>query len=82
MRMRVDGIVGHVLVEDSSPWIVVRRLDGLGALEERRRPLVRVAADEAVEVFEAQPVGQRSNGPAWLVCQSGTLWFLPYQAVL
>ena len=50
----LDGVVGHVLVEEVV-LRVVRRLDGLGALEERRRPLARVAADEAVEVFEAQP---------------------------
>ena len=49
----VDGVVGHVLVEEII-LRVVRRLDGLGALEERRRPLARVAANEAVEVFEAQ----------------------------
>ena len=48
------AVVGHVLVEEVI-LRVVRRLDGLGAFEERRVPLARVAADEAVEVFKAQP---------------------------
>jgi hypothetical protein len=26
--------------------------------------------------------GRGKNLPNWLVCQSGTLWFLPYDAVL
>ena len=55
---------------------------GLGSFESVGLPLARVAADEAVEILEPRPVGQRSNGPAWLVCQSGTLWFLPNHEVL
>jgi hypothetical protein len=42
----LDRPVGQVAVQDVGR-IVVRRLDGVVVLEERRMPLVRVAADEA-----------------------------------
>ena len=48
----VDRLVGHVGRE-----VIVRRarlLDARHAVEDRRRPLVRLAADEAVELVEAR----------------------------
>lgn len=48
-----DGVVGQVGVQVILR--VIGWLDGFGALKERRMPLVSVAADETVEVFEAQP---------------------------
>jgi len=50
-----DGLVSHVPVEEIV--LVVRRLDRLRAFEQCRRPLIRVGADEAVEVFEAERGG-------------------------
>ena len=48
-----DRLVGQVAVE-VVVGDVMGRLDRSRVLEDRRRPLVGVAADEAVEVFEAQ----------------------------
>ena len=48
-----DRVVGHVHVEEVV-LLAVRRLDRLDVLDERRLPLVGVAADEAVEVLEAE----------------------------
>ena len=50
----LDGVVGQIVVEEVV-LRVVRRLDGLDALDDGRRPLAGVAADESVEVLEAQP---------------------------
>ena len=47
------GLVGHVLHEVVALFGRLLGLDRRGALVERRVPLVRLAADEAVEVFEA-----------------------------
>jgi hypothetical protein len=63
----VDGPLGQYFVEVSRfAAALLLWLDGLRALEESN----------------PNPVGQRSNGPFWLVCQSGTLWFLPNHDVL
>ena len=76
-----DRLVRQVMVED-----VIRiaeiGLDRHGVLVQRRMPLVGVAAEEAVEVLEARPLGHKSNGPAWLDIQSGTLCILPNHDVL
>jgi hypothetical protein len=40
--------------------------------------LVRLAAKEPIEILKPPPpVGQESNGPIGLVCQTGTSWHLP-----
>ena len=49
----VDRLVRHVAIE-IVVGIVMRRLDRPRVLDERRRPLIAVAADEAVEIFEAE----------------------------
>ena len=51
-----DRVVRHVAIEEVV-LAAVRRLDRLGALGDRRRPLTRVAADEAIEVLEAETRG-------------------------
>ena len=48
-----DGLVGHVLHQVVALLGRLLWLDRRGALIERRVPLVRLAADEAVEVLEA-----------------------------
>ena len=48
-----DRLVSHVCVE-VVVGIVVRRLDRPRVLDERRRPLIGVAADEAIEIFKAE----------------------------
>src|SRR3954470_3449343 len=58
----INAMIGHVLVEEII-LLVVRRLDGFGAVEERRCPLARVAADETVEVFETQARGPEVERP-------------------
>jgi hypothetical protein len=74
----LDRLVGHVLGEVVA---LLRRFVGLDRAVSARRArvvLVRLAADEAVEVLEAAAgVGQRSNGPIGLVSQTGTSWHLP-----
>ncbi len=78
----LDRPVGHVLGE------VVALLRGPVGLD-RRRPLidrgvvlVRLTADEAVEVLEAAATaGHASNGPSGLVSHTGTSWHLPNCAV-
>ena len=76
-----DRLIRQVPIED-----VVRvaeiRLDRRRVLIQRRMPLIAVAAEETVEVLKAEAVGHRSNGPAWLDIQSGTLCILPNQEVL
>ena len=48
-----DGLVGHVLHEVIALFGRLLHFDRRGALVERGIPLVRLAADEAVEVFKA-----------------------------
>ena len=78
----VDRLVGHVLGEVVA---LLRRAVGLdrdGVAVDRRRVLVRLAADEAVEVLEAAAgAASASNGPIGLVSQTGTSWHLPNCAV-
>ena len=47
-----DGLVRHVLLEEIV-LVVVWRLDRLDVLEDGRRPLAGVAADEAIEIFKS-----------------------------
>ena len=53
----VDRLVGHVLHEVIALFGRLLHLDGRRALVERRIPLVRLAADEAVEILEAAAAG-------------------------
>ena len=48
-----DRLVGHVLHQVVALFGRLRHLDRRGAFEKCRIPLVRLSADEAVEVFEA-----------------------------
>ena len=57
-RDPVDRLVGHVLDEVVALFGRLRRLDRRRALVERRVPLVGLAADEAVEIFEAAAAGR------------------------
>ena len=60
----VDRVVGHVLGEVVALIRRPVRLDRHGAVVERRRVLVRLAAEEAVEVLEAAAPGRpRVEGP-------------------
>ena len=61
---------------------IVRRLDRVGILEQPRLPLGRLAGKKSVEIVEAMPVGQRSNGPIDVVWLAGVLCHLPNAAVL
>ena len=49
----VDSAVAHV-VDENVVRVAERRQNRLGVLEECRMPIVRVAAEEAVEVLEAE----------------------------
>ena len=56
-------LVGHVLGE--MIFLVVRRLDRRGVLNETRLPLGGFSGEKAVEVFEAiarRPIGERPHG--------------------
>ncbi len=53
----VDGLVGHVLHQVVALFGRLLDLDGCGAFIERWIPLVRLAADESVEVFESASAG-------------------------
>jgi hypothetical protein len=62
----VDGVVGQVLGQVVAFFGSRGRLDGRQPFVERRIPLVVLAADEAIEVFEAaaagRPVLERPHG--------------------
>ena len=76
------GLVGHVLDEVIALFGCLLHLDRRRALVQRRIPLVRLAADEAVEVLEAAAAGRPGvEGPAGLVSHTGTSWHLPNCAV-
>jgi hypothetical protein len=76
-----DCLVSQIMIENIVGLSEIR-FDGCRVLVKRRMPLIAVAAKEAVEVLKPRPTGYRSNGPAWLDIQSGTLCALPNQAVL
>ena len=57
LRNPLDGLVGHVRHEVVALLGRLLVLDRRGALVERRIPLVRLAAEEAVEVLEAAAAG-------------------------
>ncbi len=59
----LDGLVGHVLQEVIALLWRLFVFNRDGALEERRIPLVRLAANEAVEVFKA--AAARGLGIEW-----------------
>ena len=60
----VNGLVRHIFHQVIALFGRLLDLDGGGALIERRIPLVRLAADEPVEVFEsASPGRPRIEGP-------------------
>jgi hypothetical protein len=46
-----DGVIGHIFIEVVSR-IIVWRFNRLNIFIQGRRPLTRVAADEAVEILE------------------------------
>ena len=58
----VDRVIGHVLGEVVALLRRAVRLDGHRVLVDRRRVLVRLAADEAVEVLEPRSGGPRVEG--------------------
>ena len=63
-RTQRDRLVGHVLGEVVALLRRLRRLDRRGPFVERRVPLVRLAAEEAVEVLEAaagRPLVERAH---------------------
>ena len=76
----LDGLVGHVGHEVVVR--VLRHFDAAHVLVDGRRPLVRLAADEAVELVEPERVGQRSVGPEGLTSQAAVSCDLPKAAVL
>ena len=51
-----DGVIRHILVKEIV-WLIVWRLYRLDVLVERGRPLAGVAAQETIEIFEAQTRG-------------------------
>ena len=75
-------LVGHVLNEMIALFGCFLGLDRIGALVERRIPLVRLAADETVEIFETaaarRPGVERSHR---VVFHTGTSRDLPNCAV-
>ena len=59
----LDRVIGHVLTEVVVGIVAVLRLDRHRVAIDRRRPLVGLAADEAVEMLEALPGGPLTEGP-------------------
>ena len=79
----VDRLVGHVLGEVVALLRRPVRLDRRRAVVDRGRVLVRLSADEAVEVLEARRRRSATSrtAPSGLVSQTGTSWHLPNCAV-
>ena len=77
----LNGVVGHA--GDQVPArLAFEGIDLRGVAEQVRLPLVRVAADEPVEILEAHVRSANwSNGPTWLAQNAGTLWSLPNHEV-
>ena len=71
-----DGVVGEVCVQVILR-VVRRRLDGMGAVEDGRMPLVGVAADEAVEILEAQTGRPEVERPGLAGLPIGHVMVLP-----
>jgi hypothetical protein len=57
-------------------------IDVVVVLDEVREPLVRLAADEAVEAVVACPSGQSFFDEPIVPTSTGMLWFFPIQTVL
>ena len=49
----VDGVVGHIFIEEIIR-LVVWRFDWFDVLKQSRRPLACVASDESIEILESQ----------------------------
>src|SRR5215204_830684 len=77
----VDRAVGHVLGEVVALLGRPVWLHRHFVLVDRRRILVGLPTEEAVEVLESASAGQASNGPIGLVSQTGTSWHFPNCAV-
>src|SRR6266581_8215023 len=65
-----DGLVRHILVEEIV-LVIVCRLDRLDVLEDSRRPLAGVAADEAIEIFKSQSSRPQIERPGLAVVPVG-----------